>query len=48
MAGVPDGRTGEVIDLYEEENVLVLFDTGGLKRYLRADLFLLQRLSAAD
>jgi hypothetical protein len=38
---VPDRRTGEVIDLYEDESVFVLFEKGGCGRYIRADLFLL-------
>jgi hypothetical protein len=37
---VPDGRTGEVLGFYcaEDERMLVLFDTGGSWRYLRAEL----------
>jgi len=37
---VPDGRQGEVIGYYrdERENMLVLFDTGGSRRYCSADL----------
>ena len=37
---VPDGRAGEVIGFYtsEDERMLVLFDNGGSRRYLRADL----------
>jgi hypothetical protein len=38
---VPDGRNGEVIGFYRDEVVeymLVLFDTGGSRRYLRSDL----------
>jgi hypothetical protein len=37
---VPDGRKGEVIGYYrdERENMLVLFDTGGSRRYCSADL----------
>jgi hypothetical protein len=44
---VPDGRNGEVIGFYRDEVVeymLVLFDTGGSRRYLRSDLL---RLGAA-
>ena len=41
---VPDGRVGEVIGFYrtEDEHMLVLLDTGGSKRYPRADLRLLR------
>jgi len=38
---VPDGRNGEVIGFYRDEvveHMLVLFDTGGSRRYLRSDL----------
>ena len=38
---VPDGRNGEVIGFYRDEAVehmLVLFDSGGSRRYLRTDL----------
>jgi hypothetical protein len=37
---VPDGRRGEVIGYYrgEREHLLVLFDTGGSRRYCSADL----------
>jgi hypothetical protein len=38
---VPDGRNGEVIGFYRDEvveHMLVRFDTGGSRRYLRADL----------
>jgi len=38
---VPDGRSGEVIGFYRDEaleHMLVLFDTGGSRRYPRADL----------
>jgi hypothetical protein len=42
---VPDGRNGEVIGFYRDEVVeqmLVLFDTGGSRRYPRADLLKLR------
>ena len=49
---VPDGRTGEVIGFYrdEVEQMLVLFDTGGSERYLRAELLRIRpfRAVAAD
>ena len=37
---VPDGRKGEVIGYYRDEleDMLVLFDTGGSRRYCSADL----------
>jgi hypothetical protein len=38
---VPDGRNGEVIGFYRDEAVeqmLVLFDTGGSRRYNCSDL----------
>jgi hypothetical protein len=37
---VPDGRKGEVIGYYREEfeQILVLFDTGGTRRYCSTDL----------
>jgi hypothetical protein len=37
---VPDGRDGEVIGFYRDkvEQMLVQFDTGESRRYLRADL----------
>jgi hypothetical protein len=40
---VPDGRVAEVIGLYQadDERVLVLFDCGATKRYVRDDLRLL-------
>jgi hypothetical protein len=44
---VPDGRNGEVIGFYHDEvveHMLVLFDTGGSRRYLRSELL---RLGAA-
>jgi hypothetical protein len=41
---VPDGRNGEVIGFYrdEVEQMLVQFDTGGTRRYLRSDLLRLR------
>jgi hypothetical protein len=41
---VPDGRNGEVIGFYrdEVEQMLVRFDTGGSRRYLRSDLLRLR------
>ena len=41
---VPDGRNGEVIGFYrdEVEQMLVQFDTGGSRRYLRSDLLRLR------
>jgi len=39
---VPDGRVGEVIGFYraDDEPLLVLFATGGHRRYCRAELAL--------
>lgn len=41
---VPDGRNGVVIGFYrdEVEQMLVQFDTGGTRRYLRSDLLRLR------